>query len=186
MLAIGSYATADSGRARTRTRRANEADRLPEGARGPSRASRTGSFEATIDDDELDYTLTYSGLEGDVTQAHIHFGQRSVNGGHLGLAVRDGTRSPAAPGRRVSQASAIGNDLGPIEAADVVGRPGQGIAAGEFDGARRQRCEPGVHYANVHSANVRPAARSAARSTTTTSATTSELRGRGGQADPGL
>ena len=28
----------------------------------------------------IDYELSYSGLEGTVTQAHIHFGQLSANG----------------------------------------------------------------------------------------------------------
>src|SRR5512134_600636 len=43
----------------------------------------TGSFKAEIsrDDTVIDYELSYEGLEAPVTQAHIHFGQRSVNGG---------------------------------------------------------------------------------------------------------
>src|SRR5688500_11705501 len=43
----------------------------------------TGSFRAQlIDDNTLECELTYSGVEGvATTQAHIHFGQRSVNGG---------------------------------------------------------------------------------------------------------
>ena len=43
----------------------------------------TGSFKVTIDDraQTLAYELSYSGLEGTVTQSHIHFGKRAVNGG---------------------------------------------------------------------------------------------------------
>src|SRR5262245_60441124 len=43
----------------------------------------TGTFRATIDEDaqEITYTLTYSALEGSVTQAHIHLGGRSMSGG---------------------------------------------------------------------------------------------------------
>jgi hypothetical protein len=43
----------------------------------------TGSFKLTIDDDAqtLAYELSYSGLEGTVLQAHIHFAKRAVNGG---------------------------------------------------------------------------------------------------------
>ena len=35
-----------------------------------------GSFGAAPTPDGLAYKLSYAGLEGDVTQAHIHFGQR--------------------------------------------------------------------------------------------------------------
>ena len=43
----------------------------------------TGELHARINpgDTSIDYTLTYSGLQGNVTQAHIHVGQRGVNGG---------------------------------------------------------------------------------------------------------
>ena len=43
----------------------------------------SGTFRGDIDRDELSigYTLSYSGLEGTVTQAHIHLGQRRVAGG---------------------------------------------------------------------------------------------------------
>jgi hypothetical protein len=49
----------------------------------PISTGASGTFKATIDDDaqEIHYTLTYSGLEGDVRQSHIHFGQRGVSAG---------------------------------------------------------------------------------------------------------
>ena len=42
-----------------------------------------GRFEARInrEETEIEYTLSYSALEGDVQQAHIHIGQKKVNGG---------------------------------------------------------------------------------------------------------
>ena len=40
------------------------------------------------DDSSFDWTLSYSGLEGNVTQSHIHFGQRSRQRRHLDLAVQ--------------------------------------------------------------------------------------------------
>ena len=42
----------------------------------------SGEFHAWISDDEqsIAYELTYSGLQGAVTQGHIHVAQRSVNG----------------------------------------------------------------------------------------------------------
>src|SRR5436853_4214473 len=42
----------------------------------------SGEFKATlIDDTTIAYELSYSGLEGTVTQAHIHFGQKFVAAG---------------------------------------------------------------------------------------------------------
>src|ERR687891_737016 len=40
-----------------------------------------GSFHMKISNDgqSVDYTLSYRGIESAVTQAHIHFAQRSVN-----------------------------------------------------------------------------------------------------------
>src|SRR5256885_2231772 len=46
--------------------------------------SGEGRCLAKISDDAepmIDVDLSYSGLEGNVTQAHIHLGQRDVNGG---------------------------------------------------------------------------------------------------------
>ena len=42
-----------------------------------------GSFDARLSKDgtTLTYELSYSGLEGNVTQAHVHFGQRALSGG---------------------------------------------------------------------------------------------------------
>jgi hypothetical protein len=42
----------------------------------------TGEFRAKLRDNEtrLDYELSYGGLQGIVTQAHIHFGQPSTTG----------------------------------------------------------------------------------------------------------
>src|SRR4030095_2617232 len=43
----------------------------------------TGDFDARIDraETELSYDLEFSGLEGTVTQSHVHIGQTGVNGG---------------------------------------------------------------------------------------------------------
>ena len=43
----------------------------------------TGSFDAELSDDgeSIHYVLSYSGLEGTVQQAHVHFGKPAINGG---------------------------------------------------------------------------------------------------------
>ena len=80
VLAVGSYATADSGKKNVKS---DPMSGYLEGAPGPVSTAASGAFEATIDDGakEIHYTISYEGLEGTVTQSHIHFGQRSVSGG---------------------------------------------------------------------------------------------------------
>ena len=49
----------------------------------PAVSTEAGAvFKARIsrDESEITYELTYSNLEGNVTQSHIHFGQQGVNG----------------------------------------------------------------------------------------------------------
>src|SRR2546425_9692069 len=58
----------------------------------------SGEFQGKINDDEtsIEYKLSYSGLEGgNVLFAHIHLGQRSVNGG---VVVFLCSNSPVPPG----------------------------------------------------------------------------------------
>ena len=49
----------------------------------PKLTDATGTFTATINGGQLNYTLKYSGLSSSALQAHIHFGQRAVSGGIL-------------------------------------------------------------------------------------------------------
>ena len=111
--------------------------------------SANGTLRARIapSGDSLTYKLEYSALEADVTQAHIHFGQRSVNGGisvffcsNLGNGPA-GT-PPCPPGPTTLE--------GTIEADDVVGPAAQGIAPGEL-GELVAAMRAGMTYANVHS-----------------------------------
>ena len=108
-----------------------------------------GTFRAELSNDasEISYRLTYSGLEGSVQQAHIHFGQRDVNGGisvflctNLGNGPAGTQPCPASPA----------TVTGTIVAANVIGPAGQGIAAGEF-AELVKAMRAGVTYANVHS-----------------------------------
>jgi hypothetical protein len=95
----------------------------------------------------ISYTLRYSGLEGAVTQAHIHLGGRAQSGGisaflcsNLGNGPAGTKACPAAPGEVT----------GTLTAADVIGPAGQGITAGQIDELlAAMRAE--TTYVNVHS-----------------------------------
>ena len=60
-----------------------------------------GSFKAKIDDkaDKIEYTLKYNDLEGDVTQAHIHFGRPALSGGISAWLCGTPAPGPTGPGR---------------------------------------------------------------------------------------
>lgn len=148
VLVVGSYATADSGKKNVST---GPMSGYLEGApSGPVSSPATGSFEATIDDQagEIDYTISYSGLEGDIRQSHIHFGQRSVNAG-ISAWLCETTANPS-PSASTPTCPQSGTVTGTITALEVIGPAGQGIAAGEFD-ELVAALRAGRAYANVHS-----------------------------------
>ena len=108
----------------------------------------SASFTADVSSDgtSIAWELSYANLEATVQQSHIHFGQRSVNGGisvflctNLGNGPAGTQACPPAPAR-IS---------GTITAADVIGPAGQGIAAGEID-ELISAIRVGAAYANVH------------------------------------
>jgi hypothetical protein len=108
-----------------------------------------GRFNLRIDVDKQEgsYELSYSALEGDVTQAHIHIGGHSQSGGiaiflcsNLGNGPAGTQLCPPAPA----------TIRGTIHAADVIGPAGQGVAAGELNEVIAA-IRGGVAYANVHS-----------------------------------
>jgi hypothetical protein len=143
VLAVASYATAQSGKRNVHATLMGYLE-VPAISTGAS-----GTFEATIDDDALHYRLSYSGLESSVTQAHIHFGQRSVNGG-ISIWLCSNLASPPTPAGTPA-CPASGTVTRTVGAAEVVGPVGQGIAAGEFDEIVAA-LQAGRAYANVHSA----------------------------------
>jgi len=103
----------------------------------------------TVDDanTELTYTLTYSGLKGNVTQAHIHFGQMGVNGGIVVFLCSNLGNGPA--GTQACPAGS-GTVTGTLTAADITGAASQGIGPGAFNQVT-QAIRQGVAYVNVHS-----------------------------------
>ena len=111
----------------------------------------TGSFEARLSEDgtKIAYELTYSGLEGNVQQAHIHFAKRGVNGGiSIWLC---GTAAPFVPPTAgIPTCVQSGTVTGEVDKDDVIGPAGQGIAAGEL-AEILAAMRAGRAYANVHS-----------------------------------
>jgi hypothetical protein len=109
-----------------------------------------GTFTATLSDDRssIEYEVNYT-LSGHVTQAHIHIGQKDVNGGIMIWLCSNLATPPTPPGTQACPDSP-GTIHGTITAANVVGPAGQGISPGEFFEAQRAILR-GVAYANVHS-----------------------------------
>jgi CHRD domain len=105
----------------------------------------TGSFEAEVNRSAqtIDYKLSYSGLEAAALFAHIHVGQKSVNGGVSAFLCGGGSKPDPCP-------ASSGTVEGTITPADVVGPNAQGVEPGAFAELVRAM-EAGVTYANVHS-----------------------------------
>jgi len=124
--------------------------------RGAISTQARGSFRAVIDDraNTIHYELSYEGLESDVTQSHIHFGQRHTVGGIVvWLCETDAAKHPVPALRRpvTPQCPQAGTVTGTIGPEKVVAATGQGIDAGQFDEVVRA-IRAGRVYANVHSA----------------------------------
>jgi len=115
-----------------------------------------GRFLATVSEDEtsIAWTLSYEDLESTVQQAHIHFGQRGVNGGitvflctNLGNGPAGTQACPASPATISGTITAV--DVSPNIPATAAAR-GQGLGTGEFAELLRA-IRSGNTYANVHS-----------------------------------
>ena len=111
-----------------------------------------GEFHARISNDssQIDYELKYSDLEGAVTQAHIHFGQKGVNGGISVWLCGNPSATVTPPAGTPLCPPSPATVTGILTAEDVVGPAVQGIAAGEF-AELISAIRAGKTYANVHS-----------------------------------
>ncbi len=104
----------------------------------------TGTIELTPGIGVVDYTLTYRDLEAAPLQAHIHFGQRSVNGGiTVWLCSNIGSPTPV-PACDAAPAVVVGS----FDASDIQPNVAQGLAP-EFN-ALIAAFNAGLLYANVH------------------------------------
>ena len=108
-----------------------------------------GSFKARINErrQEIDYRLSYAALEGNVTQAHIHFGARAQSGGISVFLCTNLDNGPA--GTQLCPA-APATVTGTLRPPDVIGPADQGIAAQEF-AELVDAIRAGATYVNVHS-----------------------------------
>lgn len=109
-----------------------------------------GEFEARVNGANVDYTLTYSGLQAPVTMAHIHFAQKAVNGSIMvwlcGTAANPGPAgTPPCPGTG-------GTVSGTFTSADVLASSTatQQFPAGDLE-ALVDAMLAGSAYVNVHS-----------------------------------
>ena len=109
----------------------------------------SGEFEAKIhpDGQAFDWELKYSGLQGTVQQAHIHFAQKSVNGAIVVWLCQTATNPGPAGTATCPQSgpvsgTAMAGNVGP-------GAPTQQLTAGEIAEVIAAM-RAGVAYANVH------------------------------------
>ena len=130
--------------------------------RGAIFSDAKGKFRAFIDkgNDRILYELEYSGLGSDVTQAHIHFGQKHTVGGIVvWLCQTTGTPAPTSVAALTpvcpQDTSQSGPVRGIITAAQVLAQTAQGINAGDFDAVVRA-IRNNAAYANVHTQTFTP------------------------------
>jgi hypothetical protein len=149
-------ATAASGDQRTKNLRAFA--QLKPLSEVPSLSSTgSGRFKATIDvlNQTITYELSYQDLEAAPGQAHVHLGQRGVNGG---ISVFLCGNAPTVPPAEVPQPPACppspATVTGTLTAANIIGPAAQGIVPtsateNEFDELVAM-LRSGRTYANVH------------------------------------
>jgi hypothetical protein len=118
----------------------------------PSTISTTGSgdFRAKIRESEgmIEWELSYDGLQGNVLQAHIHFGAMHTSGGISAFLC---TNLGNSAGTQACPQS--GTISGVTAAANVIGPAGQQLAAGEI-AELIAAIRAGAAYVNVHSSLV--------------------------------
>ena len=108
----------------------------------------SGSFNATLNgsNTEVTYTLTYNVPEGTVTQAHLHFAQKGVNGGIVVFLCSNLGNGPAGTQACPEHSGTV---TGTFTADDVLAVTGQSAVAGDLDSVLRA-ARAGIVYANVH------------------------------------
>jgi hypothetical protein len=119
-----------------------------------------GEFYAVVNKEGTAFTywLTFSGLTGAVSQSHIHIGQHHTNGGVSVWLCQGTLPAPDSVKEQVPPCGATATTkpiTGTIDATDVIGPAGQGVAAAEF-AELLAAMRAGAAYANVHSTTFGP------------------------------
>jgi hypothetical protein len=157
VLAVGSYAVAAddeiTGGALVRMESYFEVPSISSVA--PDGSAGQGEFRWKLDKnrEQIEYSLTWS-VEVSATQAHIHIGQRSVNGGISVFLCTNLCNAPPSPPNPPTQACPVGPTgtiTGVITRAHVIGPTSQGVEPGAWE-ELVAAMEEGFAYANVHSA----------------------------------
>jgi hypothetical protein len=159
MLVAGAVGADDRDYNRGRHKRVSLVAMLSPSEEVPALSSTArGWFRATIDEanQTISYELRYDGLEGNPLQAHIHVGQRSVNGAISVFLCGNPPAVPAAPAPTPPTCPAAPATVtGVLSFSDIIGPAAQGIAASsdtvnEFE-ELVELLRDGLTYANVHS-----------------------------------
>jgi hypothetical protein len=109
-----------------------------------------GFFSATIDETAktITWTMTYGLLNGKITQSHIHFAQKGVNGGIWVFLCSNLGNGPAGTQACPDAPATIS---GTIKMSDIIGgASAQGIQPGDF-GPILRAIKTGTTYVNIHS-----------------------------------
>jgi hypothetical protein len=114
-----------------------------------------GEFRARISNDQtqIQWELSYSDLESAVQQAHIHLGQKDVNGGITVFLCTNLGNGPAGtqlcpPSPATISGTIMAADVSPPIPATLAAR-NQGLNTGELDELIRA-IRAGKTYVNVH------------------------------------
>jgi hypothetical protein len=108
------------------------------------------NFTAVIEGDEVHWELDYFNVKGNTTQAHLHFGQKGVNGGiSVFLCSNLGNGPAGTQACPNTEGLDQGSISGTFTADDVIGPTGQGIGAQGLPSLLRA-LRAGVVYANLH------------------------------------
>ena len=111
-----------------------------------------GMFEARVaqNGQSVDFTLSYTGLKGNVTQSHIHFAQKSVNG-HIVVWLCGTATNPGPANTQTCPQS--GTVSGTFTSANVLPSAGtsaaQQLSAGDL-ATFIDAMQSGIAYVNVH------------------------------------
>jgi hypothetical protein len=110
----------------------------------PNNTAGRGDLTFTMTSSQITFRLVYANLSGPPGAAHIHVGQKNVNG-NVAVFFCGGGGQAACP------ATTSGTVSGTITAANVVGPTSQGFNIGDLAAVERA-IRAGLTYANMHTA----------------------------------